>query len=166
MGKIEWVVAQPERKKGVKKEPPKPTVLDLARAHNWDAKVVGRGGMINKPVETNGWLVMRLEDYKGNIPPEALEKMEEVKKKCNVEGFLIADDLRSDKPAESPASDIILKIVLAVVAVIAIGILMIPILMISAALMGALGGALYVDPLLIAVDDESGEWISLFEWWE
>lgn len=68
-------------------------ILALAKAQGWeDVRRVGRGGMIGEPLETNGWLVMPIEMYKGSIPFEAFQRESIIKARVKVKGFLIADD--------------------------------------------------------------------------
>src|SRR5215208_4798076 len=62
---------------------------------NKNVRKVGEGDLITQPIETNGWLAMPIEMYKGIIPREGMEIAETLTKGIPIKGFLIADDMRS-----------------------------------------------------------------------
>jgi len=149
-------------------------ILAIAKECGWDdVRVVGEGGVINQPIELNGWLVMPIGLYKKSIPPEAFQRVETIiNAEGKMKGFLIADDLRSGEkqsanarfeiPAVSPDWGKIatgIGKVAAVVAVITAVISFLPILL----GVGAIGAALVYDPLLIVVTAED-EWVCIYEW--
>jgi len=141
---------------------------------NKNVRKVGKGGLIDRAMETNGWLVMPIEMYKGIIPPEAMETAETLTKGIPIKGFLIADDMRSIEhrrqeprvllPKVSPDWGKIASSAGKVAAAIAVGGVIISFLPLVLGI-GAIGMALAYDPLLIAVTAED-EWICVYQWWE
>jgi hypothetical protein len=134
---------------------------------------IGNGGLIDRPIKTNGWLVMPPDYYKGIIPPEAWKVAEHLTRGIPVKGFLVAEDLRREQPPPvgtlrtSKISPDWRKIVTRVgwvagsIAVAGAVISIFPVVLGIA----AVGVALSYDPVLIAVTAED-EWICLYEWWD
>jgi hypothetical protein len=139
-----------------------------------NVRKVGHGGLIDRPIKTNGWLVMPPEMYKGIIPREGMEIAETLTKGIPIKGFLIADDMRSIEPGRQEAPVLKAKIspnwrkmasgAGKVAAAIAVGGAIISFLPVVLGI-GAITLALAYDPLLIAVTAED-EWICVYQWWD
>jgi hypothetical protein len=138
-----------------------------------NVRKVGRGGLINRPIKTNGWLVMPIEMYKGIIPREGVEIAETLTKGIPIKGFLIAEDVRGIEERRQKPTNLKPNIlpdwrkitsgagrVAAAIAVCGAIISFFPLVL----GIGAIGVALAYDPLLIAVTEED-EWMCLYEWW-
>jgi hypothetical protein len=139
-----------------------------------NVRIVGKGGLIDRPINTNGWLVMPIEMYKGIIPRAGMEIAENLTKGIPIKGFLIADDTRSIEPRRQEATVLKPKIspnwrkiasgAGKVAAAIAVGGAIISFFPLVLGI-GAIGVALSYDPLLIAVTAED-EWVCLYQWWD
>jgi hypothetical protein len=135
---------------------------------------VGNGGLIDQPIESNGWRVMPPSLYKGIIPRDAWETAEMLTKGIAIKGYVIADDKRTLRrrwqsfatrvPKISPDWQRIATVTGRVAAAIALAGAIISFFPLVLGL-GAIGVALAYDPLLIAVTAED-EWICLYEWWD
>ena len=139
-----------------------------------NVRKVGEGGLIDQPMETNGWLAMPLDMYDGIIPREAWDAAETLTKGIAIKGFLIADDKRVvDRKLQRQEVVNRIKSVdweraastmgraAAAIAVVGLVIAALPVVVMFGVMLGAL--TLY-DPLLIAVTEDD-EWICVYEWW-
>ncbi len=169
-------ISKPKRKAGLRKSVSQlKLLLAVAKRRGWEnVRKIGHGGMINQPIETNGWLVMPIAMYKGIIPPEAIQKIETLANiGIHVKGFLIADDQRhaaeqwNDVASQRPSNVIdwektanVLGKILAVTMIGAVIISLFPLFL----AVGAIGAGIAYDPILIIVTDED-EWVSLYEWY-
>lgn len=149
-------------------------ILAIAKMQGWEeVRKVGQGGMIDGPIETNGWKVISLEMYKGIIPPEAMHKVETLTRGIRLKGLLVADDMQHIEqqsrtmplvaPAVSPDWEKIGAGLGKVALVAAIGMAVIAVLPLVLGVAGV-AAALAYDPLIIGVTQEN-EWIELCEWW-
>jgi hypothetical protein len=170
-------VFRPKGKAGVcNPVPQSKLILAVAKRHGWEnVRVVGHGEMIDQPIETNGWQVTPIEEYKGIIPAEALQKVETLADTgIRVKGFLVADDLRHDAQKSVNISSakvikgidwgIVVNVLSKLAAVTLIGtavITLFPIVLVA----GAVVAGIAYDPVLVVVTAEN-EWICLSEWWE
>jgi hypothetical protein len=192
IGNLRWVVtpediadnpeecvapASQSRKKGLRRKRASQANLILARANLHkieNVRVIGRGGLVDQAIESNGWRVMPPSLYKGIIPREAWETAEALTKGIPIKGFLIADDRRSVESSRQSIAARIPKInpdwrkivtitgrVAGAIALAGAVVSFLPLLL----GIGAIGVALAYDPLLIAVTADD-EWICLYEWWE
>ena len=139
-----------------------------------NVRKVGEGGLIDQPMETNGWLAMPLDMYDGIIPREAWDAAEILTKGIPIKGFLIADDKRivDRKLRRQAMIDRVKSVdwgkvssdagrVAAAIAVVGLVVAILPAVLFFGVMLGAL--TLY-DPLLIAVTEDD-EWICVYEWW-
>jgi hypothetical protein len=138
-----------------------------------NVRKVGDGGMIDQPIETNGWFVMPPDMYDGIIPRVAWDAAETLTKGIAIKGFLVADDKREiDQKLRRQAFVNKIKSidwarvasstawVVGAIAVVAAVISILPVVLV----VGAVATAFTYDPLLIAVTEEN-EWICVYEWW-
>ena len=90
------VIPKPKRKVSPRLSVPQSTlILANAKMNGWeDVRKVGQGDMIDRPIETNGWLVMPIEMYTGIIPPEAIQHAEILTMGVQIKGLLVADDIQ------------------------------------------------------------------------
>lgn len=70
-----------------------------------ELEVIGHGGMVHEPCQVGEWWVMPVEQYKGTIPPEIMQKWADFKaQNIPVLGYLIADDMREELLRREKAS--------------------------------------------------------------
>jgi hypothetical protein len=188
IGDIRWVVApeiagkqnreafvsasEPKRKARQQKHRSQLKIIfDNAKKYALkNVRIVGQGGLIDRPIDTNGWRVMPIDMYEDIIPPEVMQDAELLTKGIPIKGFLVAEDKRHIVEKKKPVTPEIhtdwgeaLINLCKVVAAVAVGTVVItnlPLILFA----GALGSALVYDPLLIAVTEEN-EWVCVAEWW-
>jgi hypothetical protein len=169
-----WVSKPKEKPRSRKTVSQSKLILANAKINGAEnVRKVGQGGLIDRPIKTNGWLVMPIEMYKGIIPREGMEIAEKLTKGIPIKGFLIADDMRSIEAGRQEAPVLKPKIPLdwrkiasgagKVAAAIAVGGAIISFLPVVLGI-GAITLAFAYDPLLIAVTAED-EWICVYQWW-
>jgi hypothetical protein len=131
--------------------------------------VIGHGEMIDRPCQKEAWWCVPFDEYKGYIPPEALEKKNQILKSDEkVVGFIVADDIRNVqeqlevKPRFEWEKIVATGVMIVGGVILGIAILYILLPLVMVALFIAL---LVYDPMLIAVT-EDGRWLCLHTWWD
>ena len=137
------------------------TKLDFKIGTQYD--VIGQGPMLTSASQIGQWWVVPAQDYQGKIPIEIQQQMFLfLQENKNVEGFLIADDIKNVESKEpevvrpdlnSQALETGLGILRAVIGAIAMGFVFL------------FSAILSYDPMLIAVLSD-GRWVCLGTWYE
>jgi hypothetical protein len=134
-------------------------------------ETIGQGEMIHTPCQIGEWWVMPIKDYKGKIPTDIQNNLNNFLSQGNaIQGLLVAEDIRvieAEREQERRRRETIKKavvrglevtaIILTILAKITFYSLMVVLSIISA--------CLTYDPMLIAVT-KSGEYICLGTWYD
>lgn len=128
-------------------------------------EVIGSGPMITTPCQIGEWWVTPLKDYKGQIPADIQQKLNEfLSSGVKIEGLLVADDMRDiriKRAQEAKRKETQMQAVEAGV-LIAVNILG----RVALGFVYLMAAALFaVDPMLIAVLPD-GRWICLGSWYD
>ena len=160
-------------------------VIKIAQQNRWkDCKIFGYGSMITQPLESMGWKLIPADLYEYSIPSEGVDRiLQIVNAGVRIQGVIIADDTRGKNPSHThnkslvslPSTRRIYSLiargllglvtiacaVLLGLTIVAGGIFIVPMIILSA----ALG---YDPKLIILVDDGNNGtvWISVFTWFD
>jgi len=167
-------------------------VFDIAAKQGWkDCDVFGYGEMITQPQEATGWKLIPADQYKYNIPIEAINRLHQViNAGVRVQGVIIVDDEHRAEPPRKPEKNkvshlsakktmswigkALLRLIGTAIVLAFAGLIVASLvhLLLPVILFGMLACAVLdkqLDPkLIVLVDDGNGAtaWVSLFTWYE